>query len=97
MFARLFQFQLKLGKIDEAIKSFRESIIPAVKPEKGLVSYSVLLDRNTGKGATIIYFDTEENMLANEASGLPQKMRDEFKDYWAGQYMVDRYEVCAQI
>ena len=49
----------------------------------------------TGKGATIIYFDTEENMLANESSGQPQKMRDEFKDYWAGPYIVDRYEVCA--
>ena len=97
MFTRLFQFQLKPDKLDEAVKIFRESIIPAVKPSIGLVSYSVLLDRNTGKGATIIYFDTEENMLANEASGLPQKMRDEFKDYWAGQYMVDRYEVCAQI
>ncbi len=95
MFARLFQFQLKPDTQDEAIKKFRESIIPDVKREKGLVSYSVLIDRNTGKGATIIYFDTKENMLANEASGLPQKMRDEFKNYWAGQYTVDRYEVCA--
>ncbi len=97
MFVRLFQFQLKPDKLDEAIKIFRESIIPAVKPLIGLVSYSVLLDRNTGKGATIIYFDTEENMLASEESGLAQELRDKFKDYWAGQYMVDRYEVCAQI
>ena len=97
MFVRLFQFQLKPDKLDEAVKIFRESVIPAVKPLIGLVSYSVLLDRNTGKGATIIYFDTEENMLANESSGQPQKMRDEFKDYWAAPYIVDRYEVCAQI
>jgi len=97
MFARLFQFQLKPDKLDEAIKIFRESNIPAVKPLKGLISYSVLLDRNTGKGATIIFFDIKENMLANEESGLAQEQRDKFKDYWVGQYIVDRYEVCAQI
>ncbi len=97
MFVRLFQFHLKPDKIDEAVKSFRESILPRVNEEKGLISYSVCLDRNTGKGATIIYFNTEENMLANESSGQPQKMRDEFKDYWAAPYIVDRCEVCAQI
>ncbi len=86
MFVRLFQFHLKPDKIDEAVKSFRESILPRVNEEKGLISYSVYLDRNTGKGATI-----------NESSGQPQKMRDEFKDYWAAPYIVDRCEVCAQI
>ena len=97
MFARLFQFQMKPDRLDEAIKIFRESNLPELKPLKGLISYSVLLDRNTGKGATMIFFDIKENMLASEESGLAQKQRDKFKAHWVGQYIVDRYEVCAQI
>jgi hypothetical protein len=86
---------MKPDRLDEAIKIFRENNLPEIIPLKGLISYSVLLDRNTGKGATIIHFDTEENMLASEESGLAQKQRDRFKDHWVGQYIVDRYEVCA--
>lgn len=96
MFARLLSFQWKPDKLDEAIKIYRESGIPAMKPQKGFISVSLLLDRNTGKGATVAFWDTKEDVLATEESGLVKEQLDKFKDYFVGPYTIDIFEVCAQ-
>lgn len=96
MYARVLSFQWKPDKLDEAIKIYTESGIPAMKPQKGFISVSLLLDRNTGKGATVAFWVTKEDMLATEDSGLVREQLDKFKDYFVGPYTIDIYEVCAQ-
>ena len=96
MFARIVSFEWKADKLDEAIKIYKESGIPAMKPQKGFISVSLLLNRDTGKGATVAFWDNKQDMLATEASGLMKEQLDKFKDYWVGLPVVDIYEVSAQ-
>ena len=96
MFARVVSLEWKAYKLDEAIKIYKESGIPAMKPQKGFISLSLLIDRNTGKGKSVAIWATEEDMLATMESGLYKEQIEKFKDYYIGTPTVDMYEVVAQ-
>jgi len=96
MFARLTIFQLKSDKIDEAIKIYEESTIPAAKSWKGFRGIYLLTDRKTGKGVSISLWDSEEDAIANEQSGYYQEAVSKFKDVLAAPPVREGYEVSLQ-
>jgi hypothetical protein len=53
MFARLTIVQIKVDKIDEAIKIYGDNVVPAAKSQKGYKGIQMLTDRKTGKGLSI--------------------------------------------
>ena len=96
MFARTATFQWKTDKLDEAIKLYQDSIIPAVKAQKGSRSIYLLVDRNTGNVVTVAFWDSKEDMMATEESGLMKEWRSKFNDYYIKTPTIERYEVSAQ-
>jgi len=96
MFARLTIFQVKSDKIDEAIKIYEESVIPAAKPQKGFRGAYLLSDRKTGKGISISLWDSEDDAIANEQSGYYQEQVSKFKDILAAPPVREGYEVSLQ-
>ncbi len=96
MFARIVSFQLKSDKLDEAARFYKENNIPASKSQKGFNSSYLLIDRKTGKGASVAFWDSEEDIIANEASGWWQGQVDKFKDFLTGSVTREVYEVSAQ-
>lgn len=52
MFARLTTTQMKIDRLDEAVKLYEESVIPAAKSQRGYRGVYFLIDRKTGKGVT---------------------------------------------
>ena len=96
MFARIVTMELKSDKLDETAKLYKENIVPSAKSQKGLNSNYLLFDRKTGKGVSVAFWDSEEDIIANEESGHWQGQIDKFKDYLTGPVTRERYEVCAQ-
>ena len=93
MFARLTIVQMKIDKIDEAIKLYEESVVPAAKSQKGYVGIYLLTDRKTGKGVSIAVWDSEEDAIANEQSGYYQEQVSKFKDVFTAPPVREGYEV----
>ncbi len=96
MFARLTIAQMKMDKLDEAIKIYEESVIPAAKSQKGYRGAYLLTDRKTGKGVSISLWDSEEDAIANEQSGYYQEQLSKFKDCFAAPPVHEGYEVSLQ-
>ena len=96
MFARIVTMELKSDRLDEAARFYKENIIPSVKSQKGFNSNYLLFDRKTGKGVSVAFWDSEEDIIANEASGHWQGQVDKFKDYLTGPVTREIYEVGAQ-
>jgi len=96
MFARVATFQWKTDKLDEASKLYQDSVIPVVKAQKGSRSIYLLVDRNTGNVATVSFWDSKEDMMVTEESGLTKEWISKFNEYYIKPPSVERYEVSAQ-
>jgi len=96
MFARLTIVQGKIDKTDETIKLYEESVIPAIKSQKGFRGAYLLTDRKTGKGISIGLWDSEEDAIANEQSGFYQEQLSKFKDFFTAPPVREGYEVSVQ-
>jgi len=96
MFARLTIVTMKSDKIDETIKIYEESVIPAAKSQKGFRGIYLLTDRKTGKGISIALWDSEEDAIANEQSGYYQEQLGKFKGFFTAPPVREGYEVSLQ-
>jgi len=96
MFARLTIVQLKVDRIDETVKLYEDSVVPAAKSQKGYRGIYLLTDRKTGKGISIALWDSEEDAIANEQSGYYQEQVNRFKDLFAAPPVREGYEVSVQ-
>ena len=93
MIARVTRFQVNVDKLDETRKSFEESVIPAVKLQKGYRSGYLLTDRKTGKCLSIAFWDSEEDAIADEQSGHFQERVNMGKEFFTAPPIRELYEV----
>lgn len=96
MFARLTIAQIKLDRIDQFIKLYRESIVPEAKSQKGYRGAYLLFDRKTGERISITLWNSEEDALANEKSCYYQKQVAKSLLYYAKPPIREGYEVVVQ-
>ena len=96
MFARLTIVQVKVDKLDETIKIFEDSVVPAAKSQKGSRGAYLLTDRKTGKGISMTLWDSEEDAIADEQSGQFQERTSWFQDFFTAPPVRDGYDVNAQ-
>ena len=80
-------------KIDEVIKVYRDSVVPAFKKQKGFKGYYVLTDYNTGKGMSISLWNTDADMMANENSEFQQDQAAKVVPTLSGTPTIEHYEV----
>jgi len=93
MFARLTIVQVKKEKLDETVKLYEKSVVPAAKSQKGYRGTYLLTDLNTGKGVSIAFWDSEEDLIASEDSGYYKEQLSKFKDYFTAPPVREIYEV----
>jgi heme-degrading monooxygenase HmoA len=93
MFARFTIVQTKLDKLDETIKLYEDSVVPAAKSQKGYCGGYLFTDRKSGKGYSISLWDNEEDAIANENSGYYKKQVGKFADYFTAPPIQEGYEV----
>jgi heme-degrading monooxygenase HmoA/predicted ester cyclase len=95
-FARVTITQTKPEKREEAVKIYRESVVPDAKKQKGFRAIYSLSDFKTGKGISISIWDSEADALANEQSGYYKAQVDRFKDLFTSRPVREGYVVTVQ-
>ena len=96
MHARVVTFQLHPGKTEEAVRIYRDSIVPAAKQQPGFKGARLLTDSNTGKGISISLWETEADLKAGETSGYYQEQIAKLGQVLAFSPTRESYEVSIQ-
>lgn len=96
MYARAVTVQVQPGRIEEAIGIYGNSVVPAAKEQPGFKSCSLLVDRSTGKGISLILWETEADMQAGETSGYLREQIAKVAPTFAGPPSTERFEVAVQ-
>ena len=84
MVARVTHVRVKPEDVEEAVRLFDDSVIPAAEQEEGFMG-ALLLTREDGRALVVDLCDTVEHMRANERNGFYQTQVAKF----AGK-LVDR-------
>jgi heme-degrading monooxygenase HmoA len=96
MHARAVNIQFKLGKIEEASGIVRDSIVPAMKGQKGFKGQLLLTQSDTGKAISINLWETEADLTAFETSPLYKELVGKLGGVLAGPPAGERYKVSVQ-
>ncbi len=92
MVARVTHVRVKPEDIEESVRLFDESVVPAATQEEGFRG-ALLLVRDNGQALAIDLADTIENAHANERSGFYQSQIAKFADRIVGHPSREFYEV----
>lgn len=96
MFARLTARQINPERIDEFIKRYRESVVPAAKSQKGYKGIFLFMDRKTGYSVSISFWEKEEDAVANEENRYYQEQVAKFITFYKKPPVREGYEVVLQ-
>ena len=97
MHARVILAQFRPEQTDEIIQLYREAVVPEHKKQHGSKGTMVLIDRATGKGISMTFWETEADLQASdEASPYYEKLRATFAPYWTAPQVREAYEVTLQ-
>jgi heme-degrading monooxygenase HmoA len=92
VFARVSTYTGASDEIDEAIRQFRENVLPSVEQLDGFKGAYFLVDRQNGKSLTVALWESEEAMRTSEEAA--NSLRSEVADALGTQMVgVERYEV----
>jgi heme-degrading monooxygenase HmoA len=97
MFARVTTLQFRTDSIDEVIKIFQESVVPAAKSQKGFQRIFLFLDRESGKAHSIAMWETQEDAVANEKSLYYQEQLTKFLPFYKEAPVKEGFEVIYEV
>lgn len=69
MHARIGRVTFLPDKADEVIDEVKEAIVPKFEASEGYKGYTLLIDRATGSGIGISFWESEDAMLATDSLG----------------------------
>ncbi len=93
MFARILRSRLKIDKVDEAARTFREGVLPLCREQKGFKGGYFMNDPKTGESLTLTLWESREAMLASEQSHFFQGQVAKFIPFYAKPPVREAYEV----
>ena len=96
MYARAVNVQFQSGKIDEASRIVKDSIVPAMKGQKGFKGQLLLIQNDTGKAISINLWETEGDLATFETSPLYKELMGKLGGVLAGPPVGERYKVSVQ-
>jgi heme-degrading monooxygenase HmoA len=95
MHANVVTVQFQPGKIDEAIRIYRDTTVSALKQQQGFKGAFLLIEPNTGKGISITLWQTEADLQATETREFQVQVA-QFAQVLAGPPTREAYEVGVQ-
>ena len=69
MNARLGRITFAADKVKEVVGRVESDVVPLYEQSKGFKGFTLLLDRASGQGIGISFWETEEDMLATDDLG----------------------------
>ena len=95
MFIRVTWFQSSPDRLEEQIASFPQQMATGLGTLGGYMGASLLVDRGTGAGAAVSYWESAENMQASEEAGAALRSQVTAAD--GGQIReIDRFDLVVQ-
>ncbi len=88
--ARVNYRQIEPARMDEAIRTYRDSVMPVVSARRGCVGGCVLTDRSTGKLIAVSLWESEADMRASQPP-------DDVDAVAGGPPVREVYEVSLQV
>jgi len=96
MHARLVTFRVAEGRTDEAIAVYRDSVVPEARKQEGFERALLLTDRATGRGASVVFWRTESDMVRSRTSGYLNEQVAKFATLFVEPPFVGHYDVSVQ-
>ncbi len=96
MHARVVSMEILPMDIEEAIRIYRDLVVPAAKQERGFRGALLLTDPYTGEGVSISLWESEDDLHASEASGFYHRKLDQLDALFIGTPVRKHYEVSVQ-
>ena len=93
LFARLTIAPIKEGKMDDLMKIYKESIVPAAKAQEGYQGAYLLTNKETSKAISVTVWDSEEDAIANEQSGYYKEQVAKAVPCFSGAPVREGYEI----
>jgi heme-degrading monooxygenase HmoA len=93
MFARITSMDIKLERIQEAVKIYEHSVVPAAKIQKGYLGAYLFSDPKTGKGISLTLWKSEQDAISNERNLYYQEQLVKFIDFFQSQPVREGFEV----
>lgn len=97
MYARIITTQLQPSAIDEAIRRWREKVVPTLQDAKGFRSGYMTGDRATGKGVVFSLWESEADASAMSSSGKYQEAIGHFADLFTAPPTQEQCEVFIEV
>jgi heme-degrading monooxygenase HmoA len=95
MYARVLRVTGDPAKVDDGIEAYRTRAAAALKEQGGYAGARLLIDRETGAGMSITFWQDEQTLRASEAA-LAGVSGDTVSRFGAGVPVVENYEVVVQ-
>jgi len=93
MYARLTRGQVKIDRLEYAIKVIKESVVPATKMQMGYKGFYLFLNKKTGEGLTLSLWESEEDASASEKNHHYQEQLIKLINHFTGPPVREGYEV----
>jgi heme-degrading monooxygenase HmoA len=93
MHARAVSLLVLPGKMDEVIRIYNESIIPAASQLKGFKGVTLLTDVHTGRAMSISMWEEEGDMMAGEQGPFYKEQIGKLLPFSEGQPVERHYAV----
>ena len=93
MYARNVTVRIKSEQLDEAIQTWKDTVAPSVRQQKGLVSVHLLVDRANSSLRSIGFWETEADLQGSVRWN--QGQLDKFTTFFAAPPVVELFEVAA--
>ncbi len=97
MHARVVSMEVLPMNVGEAVRIYRDSVVPAAKEEQGFKGALLLTDSYTGEGVSISLWESEDDMHASEASGFYHRKLDQLDTLFISTPVRKHYEVSVQV
>lgn len=92
MHSRVTTIQVLPGMMDELVRIYEETLLPATKEQEGFRGSLLLRDPEEDRAMLITWWATEADLLANEASGYYEEKMKKVAHTLSGASTVKRFD-----
>ena len=96
LFARVTSFILIRERVNDAIRLYDQSVLPAARSQKGFRGTLFLVDRASGKTQVITFWESEADAAANEANLYYQEQLAKFLPLYITPPVREGYELALE-
>ena len=96
MHARVVIMEMLPIDVAEAVRTYRDRVVPAGREQEGFRGAWMLTDPETGEGLSISLWDSTDAMHASEDSDFHHRELGEMEDFFISAPVRKHYEVSVE-